>query len=189
MPVDLELSTGDVHNLQKLTRARRVLVGERTSTENLIRVHLDHIFREFQGKSIWINGKREHVAPFSKLFGKAPRYLMCHSLHPSDILSLGEEGLREISIRENLKLRDKTIKILLDFAQNSISQSKEFVEVDQFLLIQELDLLDLLDKQIQVLEKKIEDLFVQTEGAVILSVPGIRNISVRHREWTNRKIC
>lgn len=168
-----ELSTGDVHNLQKLTRARRVLVGKRTTTENLIRVHLDHIFREFQGKSIWINGKREHVAPFSKLFGKAPRYLMRHALHPSDILSLGEEGLREISIRENLKLRDKTISILLDFAQNSISQPKEFVAVDQFLLIQELDRLDLLDKQIQVLEKKIEDLFVQTEGAIILSVPGI----------------
>ena len=57
--------------------------------------------------------------------------------------------------------------------KNSISQPKEFVEADQFLLMQELDRLDLLDKQIQVLEKKIEDLFVQTEGAVILSVPGI----------------
>lgn len=168
-----ELSTGNIHTLQKLTRARRVLVEERTSTENMIRVYLDHIFREFQGKSMWINGKREHVAPFSKLFAKAPRYFMRHYLHPSDILSLGEEGLRELSIRENLKLRDKTIKILLDFAQNSISQPKEFVEADQFLLIQKLDQLDLLDDQIQLLEKKIEDLFVQTEGAVILSVPGI----------------
>ena len=60
-----ELSSGKVHNLQKLTRARRELVGERTSTENLIRVHLDHIFREFQGKSIWEDGKRKHVQPFS----------------------------------------------------------------------------------------------------------------------------
>lgn len=168
-----ELSVGDVHNLQKLTRARRVLVGERTSTENLIRVHVDHIFREFQGKSIWVNGKREHVAPFSNLFSKAPRYFMRHSLHPSDILSLGEEGLRELSIRENLKLRDKTIKVLIDYAQNSISQPKEFVESDQFLLRLELDRLDLLDKQIQILEREIEDLFIQTEGAVILSVPGI----------------
>lgn len=168
-----DLSVGDVHNLQKLTRARRVLVGERTSTENLIRVHIDHIFREFQGKSVWVNGKREHVAPFSKLFAKAPRYFMRHSLHPSDILSLGEEGLRELSIRENLKLRDKTIKILIDYAQNSISQPKEFVEADQFLLRLELDRLDLLDKQIQILEREIEDLFTQTEGAVILSVPGI----------------
>jgi transposase len=168
-----ELSTGDVHSLQKLTRARRELVGERTSTQNLIRVHLDHIFREFQGKSMWINGKREHITPFSTLFGKAPRYLMRHHLHPSDILSLGEEGLREISIRENLKIRDQTIKILLDFAQNSISQPKEFLVADQFLLLQKLDRLDLVDKQIKLLEKKIEDIFVQTEGAIILSVPGI----------------
>lgn len=125
---------------------------------------MDHIFREFQGKSIWVNGKREHVAPFSKQFAKAPRYFMRHSLHPSDILSLGEEGLRELSIRENLKLRDKTIKVLIDYAQNSISQPKEFVEADQFLLRLELDRLDLLDKQIQILEREIEDLFIQTEG-------------------------
>ncbi|MCL6574036.1 MAG: IS110 family transposase, partial [Bacillus sp. (in: Bacteria)] len=168
-----ELSTGDVHSLQKLTRARRELVGERTSTQNLIRVHLDHIFREFQGKSMWINGKREHITPFSTLFGKAPRYLMRHYLHPSELLSLGEEGVREVSIRENLKIRDQSIKILLGFAQNSISQPKEFLEADQFLLIQKLDRLDLVDKQIKLLEKKIEDLFVQTEGAIILSVPGI----------------
>lgn len=168
-----ELSTGSVHNLQKLTRARRELVGERTSTENLIRVYVDHIFREFQGKSMWINGKREHVEPFSKLFGKAPRYFMRHCLHPSDILTLGEKGLRELSIRENLKLRDKSIQILLEFAQNSISQPKELLETEQFLLIQKLDQLELLDKQIQLLERKIEDLFIQTEGAVILSVPGI----------------
>ncbi|WP_338450916.1 transposase [Niallia oryzisoli] len=33
--------------------------------------------------------------------------------------------------------------------------------------------MDLLDDQIKLLERKIEDLFVQTEGAVILSVQGI----------------
>lgn len=168
-----ELSTGDIHRLQKLTRARRTLIEERTDTQNSIRMHLDHVFREMQGKSIWINGKREHVKPFSTLFGKAPRYLMRHFPHPSDILKLGEEGLRALSIKENLKLRDESIRILVEFAANSISQSKEFVEPDEFLLKQKLDLLDLLDNQIMVLERKIEDLFVETDGAVLLSVPGI----------------
>jgi transposase len=168
-----ELSTGSVHNLQKLTRARRELVNERTATQNLIRVHLDHIFREFQGKSVWVNGKREHVQPFSQLFGKAPRYLMRHCLHPSDILTLGEKGLRELSIRENLKIRDKSIEILIEYAKDSISQPKEVVEANQFLLNQGLDRLDLLDSQIKLLERKIEDLFIQTEGAVLLSVQGI----------------
>ncbi|WP_309298102.1 IS110 family transposase, partial [Cytobacillus sp. NCCP-133] len=168
-----ELPSGSVHDLQKLTRSRRELVDERTATQNLVRVHLDHVFREMQGKSIWKNGKREYVKPFSSLFGKAARYLMRHHPHPSDILELGKEGLRALSIRENLKLRDHSIQILLEFASNSISRSKDKVEADIFLLNQKLDRLDLLDEQIRVLEKKIEEMFIQTEGAVLLSVPGI----------------
>lgn len=168
-----ELASGDVLTLQKLTRARRELVEERTETQNLIRMHLDHIFREFQGKSVWVNGRRKHVAPFSKLFQKSPLYLMRHYPHPSDILALGEKGLRELSIRENLKLRDNTINLLVEFAQNSISQAKEFLVGDIFLLTQKLDRYELLHGQINELERKIEDLFVEMEGAVILSVPGI----------------
>lgn len=168
-----ELSSDTMDNLQKLTRARRELVAERSSTQNQIRVHLDHIFREFQGKSVWENGKREHKKPFSDLFGKSSVYIMRHCLHPSDILELGEKGLRALSVRENLKLRDDTIQCLLDFANQSISQPKECVQADQFLLNQRLDQLELFNKQIKKLERKIEDLFVQTEGAVLLSVPGI----------------
>lgn len=168
-----ELASGTVHNLRKLTRARRELVKERSAKMNLIRSYVDRIFLEFQGKSIWTDGKRKHSKPFSVLFGKAPRYLMRHSLHPKDILSLGEDGLRELSVRENLKLRDISIQLLLEFAEHSMSQPKEFLEEEQFLLNQKLDQLDLLDSHIKELEKKIEDLFVETEGAVILSVQGI----------------
>src|SRR5699024_4098388 len=125
-----ELSSDTMDNLQKLTRARRELVAERSSTQNQIRVHLDHIFREFQGKSVWENGKREHKKPFSDLFGKSSVYIMRHCLHPSDILELGEKGLRALSVRENLKLRDDTIQCLLDFANQSISQPKECVQAD-----------------------------------------------------------
>jgi len=168
-----ELKKGKLHDLQKLTRARRELVKEQTAVKNTVRVYLDHIFREFQGKSVWKDGKREKVKPFSKLFGKAPRYLMRHHLHPSDILELGAEGLRALSVQENLKMRDSTIQTLLEFAGTSISQPKESVHADQYLLNQKLDQLDLLDEQIKKLEKEIEELFVQTEGAVILSVSGI----------------
>ncbi|MDG5790196.1 IS110 family transposase [Evansella sp. AB-P1] len=168
-----ELSSGNIGVLQKLTRARREIVDERTSTQNLIRMHMDHVFREFQGKSVWENGKRKHVQPFSKLFGKAPCYIMKYYPHPSDIMGLGEDGLRKLSIQENLKLRDSTIKCLIDFAENSISQPKQEVQADIYLLAQKLDRLELLDEQIKQLEKKIEDLFLETPGAIILSVPGI----------------
>lgn len=109
----------------------------------------------------------------TNVFGKASRYIMRHYPHPSDILKLGEEGLRELSIRENLKLRDKSIKLLLEFAEGSISLPKEQLDADNFLLIQKLDRLDFLDNQIKILERKIEDLFVVMDGAVILSVQGI----------------
>ena len=168
-----ELSSGSIGSLQKLTRARRELVGERTSIQNLIRMHMDHVFREFQGKSVWENGRRKHVQPFSKLFGKAPCYIMKYYPHPSDIVDLGEDGLRKLSIRENLKLRDSTIKCLIDFARDSISQPKQEVQADIYLLAQKLDRMELLDEQIKQLEKRIEDLFLETPGAIILAVPGI----------------
>lgn len=172
-----ELPSGDVYQLQKLTRARRSLVKERTSLQNLIRSYSDQIFREMQGKSIWNDGKREHVKPFTDLFGKASRYLMRHYPHPSDILQLGKEGLREISINENLKIRDDSIQILLGFAETSISQPKELLEAEIFLLSQKLDQLDLFDQHIRELERKMEDLFIQTDGVVILTVPGISIIT------------
>lgn len=168
-----ELPSGDILTLRKLTRARRELVNERTQTQNHIRMHMDHIFREFQGKSVWVNGKRETIKPFSDLFGKSSLYLMRHYPHPSDILALGEKGLRDLSIRENLKLRDDSIQILLDFAQHSISQPKECLEADLFLLAQKLDRIEIFNQQIRSLEHKIEDLFVEMDGAIILSLPGI----------------
>ncbi|MCD8511319.1 MAG: transposase [Bacillus sp. (in: Bacteria)] len=141
--------------------------------KNLIRSYLDHIFREFQGKSVWVDGKKERVKPFSDLFGKASLYIMRHHLHPSDILALGAEGLRKVSVDNNLKIRDESIDILLDFAQNSISREKELVISEQFLLKQKLDQFDLLNKNIKEIERRIEDLFIETEGAILLSIPGM----------------
>ncbi|MGY3718808.1 IS110 family transposase [Sutcliffiella cohnii] len=106
-----ELPTGEILQLRKLTRARRELISERTKTKNLILMHMDHIFREYQGKTVCVNGKKSFAKPLTNVFGKAARYLMRHYPHPSDILKLGEEGLRDLSIRENLKLRDKSIKL------------------------------------------------------------------------------
>ena len=46
-----ELSSGKVHDLQKLTRARRELVNERTSTKNLIPYTWTTSFESFRGKA------------------------------------------------------------------------------------------------------------------------------------------
>jgi len=168
-----KLTNNRLDDLRKLTRTRREFVKAQSSIKNQIRVHADFIFREIQGKIIYRNGKRENVKPFTDLFGKSGIYFMRNCLHPSDILVLGKDGMRELSIRENLKLRDTTIACLLDFAQSSISKPKEQVEVEQDLLHLKLDQLEIMNRQIKILEKKIEDLFIDTEAAVILSVPGI----------------
>lgn len=160
-------------DLRKLTRARRELVNEQSAIKNQIRVHVDFIFREFQGKIIFQNGQKKKVKPFTDIFGKAGLYIMRNCLHPSDILALGKSGLRELSIRENLKLRDSTIECLLSFAQFSISKPKEYVKAEQLLLNLRLDQLEAVNKQIKKLEKEIEDLFIETDSAIILSVPGI----------------
>src|SRR5699024_4212921 len=52
------LPSGLVLQLQRLTRARRELVKEETAIKNNILVHIDHIFREYQEKTEWIDGKR-----------------------------------------------------------------------------------------------------------------------------------
>ncbi|MFD1361948.1 IS110 family transposase [Lentibacillus salinarum] len=58
------LSSGNIHKLQTLTRARRELVQEESAVQNRIRVYVDHIFREYQGKSIGLMGSVSTFSPF-----------------------------------------------------------------------------------------------------------------------------
>lgn len=167
------LPSNPVTELQKLTRARRELVKTRTAIENNVRVHVDHIFREYQGKTTWKNGERIKKKPFYDIFSKASRYLMRNHLHPSEILKLEERGLRELSRQENLKLRARSIETLVDLAQGSVSQPKNVVKHEQFLLNLKLDQWELLEEQINNLKEKIENLFIELDGAIILSIPGV----------------
>lgn len=168
-----ELPSGSVRELKKLTRVRRELVKERTATKNNILGYVDHIFREFQGKIIWVDGIRKKKKPFFNLFAKASRYLMKHHLHASDIMALGPKGLRELSIDKNLKLRDETIQTLIELAETSISLPKEALATEQLLLNQKLDQYEFLEGQIKQIEEEIERLYIQTEGAILLSIPGV----------------
>src|SRR5690606_23505142 len=107
---------------------------------------------------------------------KTVQYLMRHHPHPEDILSLGEEGLYELSRNENLKLRKTAVDCLLEFARDSISQPKEELVAELYQLNAILDLLDHLKEQIKDLEKKIEELLLPTDGALFLSIPGIGKV-------------
>ncbi|MFD1927980.1 IS110 family transposase [Sporosarcina siberiensis] len=159
--------------LKKLTRFRRNMVGNRTRLNNQRLMLMDHIFREFQGKSVWVKGKRIHRKPFSTLDSKSVFYLMRHHPHPEDILHLGEDGLYELSKTENLKLRKSAIDCLIEFAKESASKPKEYLEAELYQLEMTLDSMELISDQLKMLEMKIEELLLQTDGARLLSIPGI----------------
>jgi transposase len=168
-----DLPFGRVAVLRKLTRMRREYVNQRTATGNAILGLLDHIFREYQGKKIKVNGEMKKVKLFSDVFGKASRYILRHYPHPMDILELGKEGLREISQKENLKIRDDVIHLLLKYARESISKPKEDLKAELFMLPLQLDQYEMVDKQIALLEREIEDILIDSEGAVFLTVSGM----------------
>lgn len=98
---------------------------------------------------------------------------MRHFPHPEDILGLGTEGLRKISIRENLKLRDSSIDCLLKFAKESASKPRVDLEAELYQLPVILDSYEQMTKHIKELEKKIEKILLRTDGALLLSMPGL----------------
>ncbi|WP_339254360.1 IS110 family transposase [Sporosarcina sp. FSL W8-0480] len=166
----------ELRTLKKLTRFRRELVSQRTRLTNQQFALMDTIFREFQGKTVWVDGKKQKKKPFSTMETKTVQYLMRHHPHPEDILTLGEEGLYELSRKENLKLRKTAVDCLLEFARESISQPKEELAAELYQLKVTLDLLDNLKEKISDLEKKIEELLLPTDGALLLSIPGIGKV-------------
>ncbi|WP_240315651.1 IS110 family transposase [Sporosarcina sp. PTS2304] len=78
-----------------------------------------------------------------------------------------------MSIEHNLKMRDTTIERLLQYAEESISKPKEALSAELLLLRLKLDEYELIRCQIAELEEVIEELLLETDGGILLSVPGI----------------
>ena len=163
----------EFERLQTLTRAKRRMVDEQTRCSNLIRMYMDHIFREFQGKNVRKDGKNEVVKIFTEFTSKTALLLMRYYPHPTDILKLGAKGFRDLSIEHNLKMRDTTIERLLQYAEESISKPKEALSAELLLLRLKLDEYELIRCQIVELEEVIEELLLETDGGILLSIPGI----------------
>ncbi|EGQ20296.1 ISChy2 transposase [Sporosarcina newyorkensis 2681] len=163
----------EFETLQTLTRAKRRLVNDRSRCINHLRLYSDHIFKEFQGKNERIDGKNQVVKIFDQFDSKSSLYLMRHHPHPEDLLSLGPVGLRKLSIQHNLKLREATIERLLSYARTSISKPKKDLYSELLLLRLKLDEYELLNRQVEELNEEIEALLLQTDGGILLSIPGV----------------
>jgi transposase len=167
------LLEGKQRQLQVLTRARRSEVRKRSVLRMEIRVFMDVIFREFQGYAEMVNNKPRKVNIFSDLWGKASMFMMEHYPHPSMVLQLGEAGLRKLSVQHNLKIRTSTAQKLLYVAQQALARPVEELYPELLLLRMKLEDLKQFDAKIDRLEHEIENLLLQTDGKLLLTVPGI----------------
>lgn len=82
-------------------------------------------------------------------------------------------GLRQLSKEHNLKLRKTTIDKLLYSANESISKPISQLSSELFLLKQKLKDYEWHTQNIETYEREIERLFIQTDGLLLLTVPGI----------------
>lgn len=171
------LLKGKQRQLLTLTRTRRREINRRSSLLVEIRTLMDHIWREYQGYAITVNGKRKTQKIFSDFWGKSSLFFMEHYPHSSDILSLGELGLKRLSKEHNLKLRSTTITKLLFAAEQSIARSKEELAPELLVLKMRLQDHQRINENIETLEREIEKILLQTDGKLLLTVPGIGLVS------------
>ena len=170
---EARLLEGIHRHLLVLTRARRSEIRKRSVLRMEIRTLMDVIWREFQGYAGHSQGKARKIKVFSDFWGKASLFFMEHYPHPSMILKLGESGLRELSIRHNLKLRQTAIHKLLYIAEQSLSRNTEELRPELMLLKMKLHDLDAFDAKIDRLDREIEGSLLQTEGRLLLTIAGL----------------
>jgi transposase len=174
---EFTLAEGIQRQLLTLTRARRQEIRKRSTLQMEIRVLMDHIWREFQGYAVEESKKRKKVKIFSDFWGKSALFFMKHYPHPSYILNLGEVGLRKLSKEHNLKLRQSTIQKILYAANQALSRPLEDLGPERLLLNMKIQDLNKLNNNIATLEKEIEPLLLETDGKLLLTVPGIGLVS------------
>ncbi|MCU6793641.1 IS110 family transposase [Paenibacillus sp. WQ 127069] len=169
----IQLLEGHHRHLLVLTRARRSEIRKRSTLRMEIRNLMDILWREFQGYADHSQGKARKIKVFSDFWGKASSFMMEHYPHPSMILQLGEKGLRELSVRHNLKLRQSAIQKLLHVAGQSLSRHKDELRPEFMLLNMKLRDLKAFNSKIEALDQEIESLLLQTDGRLLLTVPGL----------------
>lgn len=168
-----KLLDGLHRQLHVLTRARRSEIRKRASLRTEIRALMDIIWREYQGYADHSTGRARKIKVFSDFWGKASLFFIEYYPHPTTVLKLGETGLRKLSIQHNLKLRNTTIQKLLFIAEQALSRNSQELRPELMLLQMKLRDLRAFDAKIEALEQEIESLLLQTNGRLLLTVPGM----------------
>lgn len=168
-----KLPEGSYRQLMTLTRARRNEVRKRALAKVQIRTLMDNIWRDFQGYVEIVKNRPKKTRVFSDFWGKSSQFFMEYYPHPSFILELGEEKLLQVVKEKKLRIGKTTIETIMRVADQSIVRPKEDLGPELLLLRMAIQDLQRLDENIRILEKEIEQTLLQTEGRLLLSVPGI----------------
>jgi transposase len=168
-----KLPEGIHRQLMILTRARRSEVRKRALLRVQIRTLMDHVWRDYQGYIVMENNRPKRKLIFSDFWGMSSLFFMENYPHPSSLLELGVDGIRKVAKENKLRMKESTIQTLLSVAKQSIIRSKEEVTAELLLLRLAIQDLRRLDENVRVIEKEIEQMLLQTDGRLLLTVPGI----------------
>jgi len=168
-----QLPVGIKDELRYLTRIRRIFVRERSKALVLVRVLLDHFWPYIQGVPEVIEGKPVVKKIFDEL--KANVFLQFMQLvpTPSMALSLGVEGLLQLSRQHHLRLEQDRIELIIKSAKLAQPIDETMLGYYTYHVRFQIDNIRRLNDEILRLEKKIESIFVRTAGVLLLSIQQI----------------
>jgi len=156
--------------LRFISRHRRSLVQRRANAFVELHVLIDHYWPAFQGIPEVAGGKAHVERIFAKTWPeRALRFLELVST-PAEALVLGEAGLQELSRRERLALGARRIRLILRAAELAPKVSKSLIEQYVERLRAVLNSIKELDKHIEALEDRCQQLLADSRGVLLLTM-------------------
>ncbi len=169
--------TGFYEQLQVICRTRRQLVKEASAVKTQIRQLMSMVFREFQGLVNAETLSQQKV--FGSFWGPKSRLVMSYFPLPSQIMSLGETGLREFADFKGIRFSDREIELLLKAAKRDLmSSSAELTYFNGEQVKFRLNQLTFLENQIKSLSFEMEKMLINTPAILLLSIKGVNIVTV-----------
>lgn len=167
LPDKTTLPSEEIFKLKQLERFRYSLVDSSSDLKRKIITCLDQVFPEYD-------------RIFSDIFGRSSTQVLLHSPLPEDILQLDTQLLMETinsasEKRFGLTRSEKKAMQLKELAENSfgISIAQDVFKLEIQIMLEQIQLLEV---QIEKIEKEIHELIVKQEN-YLTTITGIGNLT------------
>lgn len=167
--------------LQFLTRTRRTLIKERSKYYTMLHTLLDHYWPYIQGIPEINNGKPTLLRIFSDTWNELAINFLSHVNSPNQVLELGVAGLKELSKTEKMSLGERRITLILKSAELAPKVDEIMLKCYTEHLQVLLGNITKLSEQIASIEYRSEEIFINSPGVLLLSIPYIGLVTAT--EW------